>query len=563
MAIPIVVLISYLYRQRYRPLAEILWGVPPAAWVTMLAALAVIGWLRAPMLNAIDRRFFREHHDAREILVSLTESTRRATSLEQMAGLVCTEIDRAFHVENVTVLVRQNELLVDPTNVVSSLGVSTALATLAGGAAFPLDVDTSDPASALARLPEHEREWLATVRARLIVPLLAGGGALIGLLTLGDKRSEAPYSPEDRALLKIVAAAAATAVEQHLRHSSHDSTSAPRAVESVRDSTDEPGRECLRCEFVLKSSAETCQVCGGRLSVAPIPKMLCGKFAVERRIGSGGMGVVYLALDTSLHRLVAVKTLHKLSPAESRRLRREARALASLQHEHLEMIYGVESWRGSPVLVLEYLAGGTLAFRLRRGPLDPRDVATLGVSMAEALHSLHRAGVLHCDVKPSNVGFTAKGVPKLLDFGLATAASVRYEISSTPRPIWPSDSTTHTETFAARAPFETHAAGPAGTLMYMSPEAIDGAAPEISFDIWSLAVTLFEALAGLNPFEARDRLETIRRIKAGDLPDLSRLRPDCPESVSAVISHALNADIRLRPGTAREFGALLRRALAD
>jgi hypothetical protein len=563
MTIPVLVLISYLYRQRHLPLAEIIWSVSPVGWVTMLAGLALIAWLRAPILHAIDRRFFREHHDAREILVSLTDSTRRATSLEQMVGLVRSEIDRAFHVENVTMLVRRHAALVDPTNAVAPLGVSTALATLAAGSESPFDVEISGPDSALARLPGPEREWLASVRARLIVPLLAGDGAPIGLLALGEKRSEAPYSPEDRALLKIVAAAAATAVTERLRRSSSASDSAAQVIESVRGSTDDPARECLRCELVLKSSAETCEVCGSRLFTAAIPKTLCGKFAVERRIGSGGMGVVYLALDISLRRLVALKTLHRLSPAEFRRLRREARALATLQHEHLEVIYGVESWRGSPMLVLEYLAGGTLASRVRRGRLDAREVAKLGISMAEALHSLHRAGVLHCDIKPSNVGFTTVGIPKLLDFGLAASVPARYEIFSAPRPSWPSDATTDTEPEAARMSFGTDAAGPAGTLMYMSPEAVAGAAPEVSFDLWSLAVTLYEALSGFNPFAARDRADIVRRILAGDVPDLSRQLPDCPRQVSAFISDALNIDSRHRPSSAREFAALLRRALNE
>ena len=196
------------------------------------------------------------------------------------------------------------------------------------------------------------------------------------------------------------------------------------------------------------------------------------------------MGIVYLALDTSLDRLVAVKTLHRLSPSEARRLRREARALATLQHGHLEMIYAVESWRGSPILVLEYLAGGTLAFRLGRGPLDVADAVELGVTMAEALHSLHRVGVLHCDIKPSNIGFTAKHVPKLLDFGLATAASTRQApMSSRPAAVVQMTTDTHTDTFAGHAFLETRGAGPAGTLMYMSPEAIDGAAPDVTFDL--------------------------------------------------------------------------------
>jgi hypothetical protein len=555
-AIPVLILASYLYQERHRSLADIVGAVPPMVWAAMLSAAVLIGWLRRPILRAIDRRFFREHYDAREILVNLTDSTRRATSLEQIVSLVSDEIDRAFHAEDVAVLLRRNEAFVDPLNRVAPLQGSTALAILIGGAASPLDVETWDPQSPLVRLPQSEREWLDNAHARLIVPLLDRGGVLVALMTLGDKRSEAPYSLEDRELLRVVAAATATALDQQLRQASPVSLLAAQGVDAI-GLGDDPGRECPRCQLLLKSSAEICQSCGGPLSVAPIPKTLCGKFSVERRIGSGGMGLVYLARDTSLRRLVAVKTLHRLSPQESRRLRREARALATLQHENLEIIYAVETWRGSPMLVLEYLAGGTLAYRLRTGPLGISEAASLGVKMAEALHSLHRAGVLHCDVKPSNVGFTVEGIPKLLDFGLA-ATVIRYDAALTPYAL-PSDSTTHTGTFG----LHTHAAGPAGTLMYMSPEAIEGAVPDVSFDLWSLAVTLYEALAGFNPFAARDRLGTIEKIKGKGAPDLSTHRPECPQGVSKFLSRALSADIRQRPATAREFGALLSRVLAE
>jgi len=560
-AVPALVLGTYLYRERHRPLADIVWSVPPAAWATLLAAVALIAWLRTPILRAIDRRFFREQHDAHEILLSLTDSTRRATSLEQMASLIRTEIDRAFHVQAVTVLVRRDGTFLDPSNALAPLAASAALATLAGGAATPLDVDASQAGSPLARLPDDERAWLDAARSRLVVPLLGVGGALVGLLTLGEKRSEAPYSPDDRALLKIVAAAAATAIEHQLRQSSSGSQPAVAAIEAVHAGDEEPGRECQRCGAVTPATVETCNACGGRTGEAPVPKLLCGKFAVERRIGSGGMGLVYLALDRSLDRHVAVKTLHRLSPTESRRLRREARALATLQHEHLEMIYAVETWRGSPVLVLEYLAGGTLGQRLARGALDAIEVARIGISMADALHSLHRVGVLHCDIKPSNIGFTAQAVPKLLDFGLATALGSRpADAPSTSTQLWPSDFTTHTEALAVRVSLET-GAGPAGTLIYMSPEAIDGTAPDVSVDLWGLAVTMYEAIAGAHPFITRGRLETINRIRAANPVALSSVTPRCPEAVSDFLSQALSADARVRPASAREFSARLRSAL--
>src|SRR5207253_8576282 len=121
--------------------------------------------------------------------------------------------------------------------------------------------------------------------------------------------------------------------------------------------------------------------------------------------------------------VVAIKTLPRVSPEHAMRLRREARAMAAVQHRHLALIYGVETWRGTPLLVVEYLDGGTLADRLKAGPLAIDGVRELGISLCGALHSMHRSGVLHRDIKPSNIGFTREGVPKQLDFGLAMLAN--------------------------------------------------------------------------------------------------------------------------------------------
>ena len=130
------------------------------------------------------------------------------------------------------------------------------------------------------------------------------------------------------------------------------------------------------------------------------------------------MGVVYRAKDLTLGRAVALKTLPATSPEDSARLRREARAMAAITHPNLALIFGVETWQGTPILVIEYLAGSTLAERLPTGPMAWEEVLELSLVLASVLERVHGSGILHRDVKPSNIGFTEEDVPKLLDFGL-------------------------------------------------------------------------------------------------------------------------------------------------
>jgi len=138
--------------------------------------------------------------------------------------------------------------------------------------------------------------------------------------------------------------------------------------------------------------------------------------------------------------------------------------MATLNHAGLATIYGVEIWRGTPVLVVEYLAGGTLSARLARGPLPRDEIIAIGLAIADALAYMHRRGVLHRDLKPSNIGLTADGAVKLLDFGLSPDA---------------------------------HRAG--GTAAYLPPEVLAGAAADVDVDLWGLARVLHEAGGDRDP----------------------------------------------------------------
>ena len=259
------------------------------------------------------------------------------------------------------------------------------------------------------------------------------------------------------------------------------------------------------------------------------------------------MGVVYLAFDAALERHVAIKALPQVSVTESVRLRREARAMAAFTHPHLALIFGIESWRGSPALVMEYLEGGTLADRLRRSRLVPPEVARIAYDLAGAIALIHDAGLLHRDIKPSNIAFTNTGEPKLLDFGLAQmfatgAPENRRRRTSIDAGAWMTgaDFTTAFQPGAF-----------AGTRGYMAPEAVTGESLDGTSDMWSFGVVLFESLTGEHPLKGRP-------MEADWIREVQSLVPDCPLLLGQLVADLLATDRRKRPASAHVVRTRLR-----
>jgi serine/threonine protein kinase len=174
---------------------------------------------------------------------------------------------------------------------------------------------------------------------------------------------------------------------------------------------------------------------------------------------------------------------------------------------------------------------------------------------------MHGAGILHRDIKPSNVGFTAEGVPKLLDFGLARAIEVVRELDRTepPAKALPAGSL---DSGDATADDLTGAGTVAGTVAYLSPEAIKGDPPDPSFDLWGVSVVLFEAIAGVHPAKVGPPdMPRISALVAEAVPDIRTLAPDCPADVAAFFRELLHADPQRRPATGRALARRLRALL--
>ncbi|MET9253380.1 serine/threonine-protein kinase [Streptomyces sp. NPDC003717] len=225
-------------------------------------------------------------------------------------------------------------------------------------------------------------------------------------------------------------------------------------------------------------------------------RVLAGRYRLQERLGHGGMGIVWRATDQLLARQVAVKALpldDTLSAAEARRRRertlREARAVAGLRHPHVIVVHDVVEEDAHAYMVMELVDGGSLADRLRaHGPVDAREAARIGVALLGALRAAHAAGVLHRDVKPSNVLVGADGRVVLTDFGVAQVAGA----------------TTLTELGAF-----------VGSPEYTAPERMSGAPAGPAADLWSLGVLLCAVLSGASPFE-RDSLGGVLRAVVTD-----------------------------------------------
>jgi serine/threonine protein kinase len=270
------------------------------------------------------------------------------------------------------------------------------------------------------------------------------------------------------------------------------------------------------------------------------------------------MGVVYMARDLDLERQVAVKTLPHMSTAYAMRLRREARAMASVLHPNLALIFGAETWNGTPMLIFEYLSGGTLSERIARNPLCPRDAIEIGIVMAEVLERIHTAGVLHCDIKPSNIGYTAEGIPKLLDFGLARILYDSHKQGAMGEDhIVPLlvDEQTPSSGQVGCVPQSTRQV--VGTPLYMSPEAVQGQPPDESFDLWSTNIVIYESIAGRNPVRENTLRESMERILRAKIPDLREASPDCPMELAEFMKIALAKNKAHRPSSAKELKDLL------
>ncbi|NNF08472.1 MAG: serine/threonine protein kinase, partial [Candidatus Eisenbacteria bacterium] len=267
---------------------------------------------------------------------------------------------------------------------------------------------------------------------------------------------------------------------------------------------------------------------------------LLGRYQIQKLLGRGGMGEVYLAQDTMLKRAVALKRLRpdrEHSQEESQRILREAQAASKLSNPRIAAVYDVLKHQGEVFLVMEYVDGTSLRDLLLDSPGNPLpldrffDIANQCV---QAFDAAHTAGLVHQDIKPDNIMVMDSGQIKILDFGLAVKVSSEDDLR-----------TLSTETF--------HERESGGTPSYMAPEAILGRTLDRRADIYSLGVTFYELLARERPFTKDSDVSLVDQVLHHDPIPLTKIREDIPEGLASVVQRMMAKDPEARYASARDM----------
>jgi hypothetical protein len=545
-ALPILALVASLVQQRDQSIAMIVSG-RPLFYLFFLGMLGLVLKYRDTAQRWLDQRFFRAEYDAREILVSLAGRVPYEAEPRDLVTMVVTQIDSALHPEAIAVFASDSPHGSNPSGPFDSaqgkrfepvtalridatpLAADSGVITLLRWSDKPLEVFLDDEQSPLARVPTADRVWLASMNAALLVPIFAGGSdprPFVGLIALGHKRSEEPYTPEDRELLRGIAVQMGVALDLSRLRRQVDAAATPSASGAAGSAA-------------TQAFTPTIVVGGTSGSSISIGAVVDGKYRVDAVIGQGGMGAVFRAWDLRLERPVAIKVVRAdliADPDSRARFRRESQIVARLQHPAIVCVFDYGTLAdGAAFLVMEFVPGEDLRHFLRReGRLDSARMTRLMTGIAGGVEIAHKSGIFHRDLKPENILLPESGTgPKVVDFGVAKLST-------------PTGTDSGTLSIAGTI---------VGTPAYMAPEQLRGEAVDARADVFSLGVMAYEMLTARFPFAGASLIDIGMKQIEGKV-DMSGVPPALVEPLSRAMAYEKDA----RPETPLALAEALRSA---
>ncbi len=474
-----------------RSLAELVGGGDGRRNLAILLLAGLALRYRTSVMQSIDRRFFREAYRREEVFSALASAVSAVRDIPSLSRLLSMQIQAALHPSLVWAVARDGP---SPMHIVHASSAPPGIEPFKTLQIDENEVQALDSISTIDEvtgLDEAGRQALSDSGVDLLVPVRGPNTGMIGVLLLGEKLSEEPYTAEDKELLAEAAVQAGMVWENLALRRALTQEKDVRRQLSARLDGDAVAMvfACPSCGRCFDGDVERCPDDGHELAFSlPTSRVLDSKYRLERVIGRGGVGVVYEALDLRLERPVAVKVVRGGLFEDSvlrERFAREARTSARVVHPNVVTVFDLGDFEGGAYIVLELLHGRSLRAALETdGAQPPQEALRVVESILDGVEAAHRQRIVHRDLKPENVFLARAGhgqppTVKVLDFGLAVARGI--ESSGDER-------LTKTGTVM-------------GTLAYMSPEQFNGDPVDERTDIFSLGIVALELVTG--PIELR------------------------------------------------------------